>query len=336
MKYTSDCVHVTNTSTGAGASVFFAGQAYRDDGTVLANITSGPIAASAADHRGAMRWMTDGRLLLNKLDVVDGSLFLPGAAGKYASTPDSAQNSVTSDLDIRVKLSANDWTPSANQTIISKWLTTGNQRAYKLSLVTTGVLRLMWSTNGTAEITKDSTVATAIPDGEWKWVRVTLDVISGANNDVAFYTSNDGSTWTQLGTTVVTAGNTSIFDSTAVVQLSGYDAATGTESFAGRVSYAEVRSGIAGTVVALFDPGISESGAATVANVSGQTAWTITAGSTTPYASVVKEANVDNGEIRNADGVLYAATAAVAGAVVNRYIHKLPYDAAGRLKVNEV
>jgi hypothetical protein len=52
-----------------------------------------------------------------------------------------------------------------------------------------------------------------------KWLRATLDVDDGAGNCIVkFYTGDDGTNWTQLGTTVTTAGTASIFDSTAVLE----------------------------------------------------------------------------------------------------------------------
>ncbi|MDO8597795.1 MAG: hypothetical protein Q7R45_14385 [Sulfuricaulis sp.] len=213
-------------------------------------------------------------------------LSLPGTAGNYASTPDSAANSVVGDLDLKVRAALDDWTPAATSTLLNKWTTTGNQRAYMLQVLAGGTLRLSWSANGTAVIAKDSTVATGVTDATRKWVRATLDVDNGAvGNDVKFYTSDDGADWTQLGTTVTTAATTAVFDSTAALILGGNDAGA-TERLTGKVYSAEVRNGIDGSVVAAFNPFRDAPG-----NVDAFTAytggvWTINKSGGTPAALV--------------------------------------------------
>lgn len=89
-----------------------------------------------------------------------------------------------------------------------------------MRVLTTGVLQLRWTTDGSTVNATQSSVATGITDGATKWVRATMDVNDGAGNRVIkFYTSDDGTTWTQLGTTASGPGTTSIFDSTAVIEV---------------------------------------------------------------------------------------------------------------------
>lgn len=175
-------------------------------------------------------------------------LRLPGESGDYASTPDSAALSITGDLDIQAQIGADDWTPAANQDLVAKWVTTGNQRSYVLRLNTSGGLTLVWSPDGTAVLTAASSVP--IPgmtdDVTTIWVRATIDVDDGGGNRVInFYTSTDGGTWTQLGTTV-TGGVTSIFDSTAALEIGSSDGGT-TSLFTGDVRKVRVKAGINGT-----------------------------------------------------------------------------------------
>jgi len=208
-------------------------------------------------------------------------LSLPGTAGDYASTPDSVPASITGDIDIRVKVAMADWTPAATSTLLSKWLTTGNQRAYMLQVLAAGTLRLSWSANGTAVLAKDSTAAVSAADLTGKWVRATLDVDNGAaGNDVKFYVSDDGVDWTQLGTTVTTATATAIFDSTALLNISGFDAGV-SELTVGKVYYAELRNGLGGTVAAKFDP---REGVATAVSFTSGTGevWTVNQSGTPP------------------------------------------------------
>jgi hypothetical protein len=93
----------------------------------------------------------------------------------------------------------------------------------------------------------------AVPDGSVKWIRATLDIDNGAaGNDVKFYTSGDGQTWAQLGTTVTTAGVTSIFGGNASL-IVGSIFSGSTQNLVGNIQYVEIRRDIDGTVVAALD-----------------------------------------------------------------------------------
>lgn len=234
-KYDSSAVAVSGVRTPATVTTTWANPGQADQTTVWT------INGSA--------WSWQGAAMPARLATV---LDLPGTAGNYASTPDSVGNSVTGDLDLRCKVTLDDWTPAANQSLIVKWNTTSNQRAYVFQMQTTGKLAINTSADGAAGLGNVSSVATGLADGSTKWVRVTLDVDDGGGNRVAkFYTSDDGSTWAQLGTNVTTAGATAVFDSTAVLTVGA--TANDLEHLAGLVHYAEVRRGIDGPVVALFD-----------------------------------------------------------------------------------
>ena len=234
-------------------------------------------------------------LLQGPLLTYEGAeyLSLPGVAGNYASTPDSAAVSITGDIDIRARVSSNDWTPAVAETIMAKWGAAG-QRSWILRLTTAGNLELLWSADGTATADTDTSTATVgFADGSVHWVRATEDVNNGAaGHDTKFYTSDDydpttgAGTWTQLGTTVTTAGTTSIFDSTAVVEMGSAVSGASSELLIGKVYYGELRNGLAGTVVAAFDPARAAAGATSLTAYTGEV-WTInTSGS--PAAALVR------------------------------------------------
>lgn len=157
---------------------------------------------------------------------LDGSgLRLPGTVGNYASAPDSSELSVLGDIDIKVKLELPDWSPSSLVFVLSKWLTTGDQRSFYFGVDTTGALSLTVDGDGTGTfaVSANSTAATGFADGVTKWIRATLDVDNGSSGAVfKFYTSDDGDTWSQLGTNV-TSGVISIYDSTAVLEVGSYN-----------------------------------------------------------------------------------------------------------------
>lgn len=170
-----------------------------------------------------------------------GYITLDGTSANYASTPDTAELDIVGDIWLAGKFALDDWTPASAQTLIAKWEDTGDERSYRLYVVaTTGVLRLEWSTDGTAvaAVTADSTVAPTVSDGNAITVAATLDISTG---DVKFYTS-DGTTWTQLGTTVSGAGATSIYAGTGVLEV-GSDNTGTAQLLIGDLYDAEVRDG---------------------------------------------------------------------------------------------
>ena len=204
-------------------------------------------------------------------------LYLPGVTGNFASTPDAAPLDITGDIDLRVLVALDDWTPSSQMGLVMKFNTTGNQRSYGLNVETGGTLSLRWSPDGSTSLSSVSTIATGITDGSLKWVRGTLDVDDGAGNRVVtFYVSDDGVTWAQLGAPVVTAGATSIFNGTASLEVGSI---TSGSSFvaSGKFYRAQVLNGIGGTVVfdANFTTGIT-SGAQTTFTESSTNAATVT------------------------------------------------------------
>ena len=197
-------------------------------------------------------------------------VYLPGASGNNLSVPDAATLDITGDIDLRWYGALDDWTPANNPGLVAK--ESGSNRSYAFYVLDNGKLLLIWTTNGTTLIQKESTVASGITDGTAKWVRATLDVDNGASgNDVKFWLSDDGITWTQLGSTVTTAGTTSIYSGTADVRIGGSQQ-NPADIFAGKCYRAQILNGIDGTKVLDVDTSIIGSGSATSFNaLTGQT-----------------------------------------------------------------
>jgi len=227
-----------------------------------------------------------GRFTDADVDIYTGTpkITLPGSSGNYVSTPDSATNSITGDIDIRARVMAVDWTPTLQGCIVGKNVDS-TQCSYRLDLLSvSGKLRLSFSPDGTVgnRLAADSTVGVGATDGTIKWVRGTLDVNDGSGNRVInFYTSDDynpstgAGTWTQLGTTVTQSGTTSIFNSTSPVEVGSTNNGTST-LFVGSIYYVEIRNGIGGTKAVTLDPSDFANPAATsgVSSLTGET-WTI-------------------------------------------------------------
>lgn len=137
---------------------------------------------------------------------------------------DSVATSITGDIDVRVKVDFHGNALTTAGDLCGK-MNTAPQRSWRLHVGNvSGKVSLDWSADGTTLISKNSstTVPAAVYNNGPVWIRATLDVDNGAaGNDVKFYYSTDNATWTQIGTTVTTAGTTSIFDSTAKTQFIG-------------------------------------------------------------------------------------------------------------------
>ncbi len=170
-------------------------------------------------------------------------IYMPGTSGNYLSTPDAAALDLLGDIWIAGRFAMDDWTPAADQTLIAKWEDTSDERAYRLMVDTTGVLRLGWSTDGTSAnaVSEDSTVAPTVSNGAALWVAGTLDASVGT---VKFYTAEPAATpvWAQLGTTVVGSGATSIGATTAVLEV-GSDNTGTAQLLVGEVYDAHVEDG---------------------------------------------------------------------------------------------
>lgn len=123
----------------------------------------------------------------------------------------NAEIGTWTDLDLRLDIAADDWTPSATASLCGQWGGAGTY-GHRLRLLSTGGLRYEWSNDGTAINTANSTATLGFADGARRMIRVTHDINNGASgNTVTFWHKTpEADTWTQLGSPVVTAGVTTI------------------------------------------------------------------------------------------------------------------------------
>lgn len=221
------------------------------DGTGNHTVTLNPLAATSADPR--------------YLPYTDTKYaWFPGS-NNYLSTPDSVALSITGDITLVMAIQPDDWTNDG--WIFSKYLSTGNQISWGFRKIGAGKLRFYWSTDGTSG-TLASATSTAIPsftDGDLGYIAVTVDVDNGASDaDIKFWTSADGVTWSQLGSTVNPGSTISIFDSTTAINVNGINGggSAGTYKLYSAKIYDglhDLNAGTGGTLV--FDVDVDRDGA---------------------------------------------------------------------------
>lgn len=212
---------------------------------------------------------------------LNGRLVLPGTAGAKASTPDDASFAVT-DLDARVDLRVDRWIPhymtGSNAIFLAGQWGAAGQRSWRFYLHSVGYLGFQWSNDGTtisAEVL--STVNPYVAFGGRLAVRVTFDVNNGTGGKTAtFYTApTKAGPWTQIGATVTSAGTTSLFNSTAALEV-GDSANAGQRPVVGDMYGFELLASIGGASVANPDFTNHSAGASSFNDAQGRT-WTVAA-----------------------------------------------------------
>jgi hypothetical protein len=156
----------------------------------------------------------------------------------------------TGDLDIRVKVALDDWTPAALATLAARYGVAGS-RSWSLSIAPTGNrIQLDWSPDGTTMLAlAPPPNLPVVADGATKWVRFTLDVDNGAGGYTGTsYLSDDGQTWTQVGQSVTSAGTTSVYGGGTQDYEIGGRAIT-SQTAPGKYYEVQIRNGIDGPVV---------------------------------------------------------------------------------------
>lgn len=195
--------------------------------------------------------------------------------GGNVSTPDTASLDITGDLDVRVDVTLDNWRAGTTNTeLAGKYVISGNQRSWLLMVDQLGRLIFRWSADGTTTIQQFSATPVTPPTSGRLTVRATIDVNNGAGGNVVtlYQGPSLSGPWTTLDT-FTTAGVTSIFNSTAPVDIGGV-AGIGFQTPAGRFHAFQLRNGIDGTIVANPDFTVQTVGAASFVDSAGRT-WTL-------------------------------------------------------------
>jgi stage V sporulation protein SpoVS len=185
--------------------------------------------------------------------------FSPKNVTDNVSTPNAVANQIIADIEIVANI---DLIEANNNAIIAK-RSGGNNISFSVVVDFLGRLAFVFTQNGSTTITAISSASITTAN---KWIKVTRQSSSG---DVKFFTSADGVTYTQLGTTQsTTAGN--MFNSTASL-IVGNNSVGGGDGYGGKIYRLTLSNSIGGAPVVDFNP--SQYNAA-----NSQTQWTSTTG----------------------------------------------------------
>ncbi|BET67200.1 hypothetical protein ASA1KI_21180 [Opitutales bacterium ASA1] len=169
------------------------------------------------------------------------------SGGDCASLPASTAAMPSIALDCAVDITLPDWTPAQSPTVLAgRFGGSTSDRGWYLYITSTGLLGLQWSADGSNILTQTGGTL-SLADGARRWVRVTLLFDNGAGAyEVKFFTSTNGSSWTQQGATVTGGATTSIYESTQPWQLlsRGTGAAVGAQ-----IHRVRIRDGIDGRMI---------------------------------------------------------------------------------------
>lgn len=199
-------------------------------------------------------------------------LVLPGTAGAFISTPDTADLDIVGDLDIRCEFFSSS---VGIQTLVGKW--GAAQQSYAQTLVPAfAACSLQLSTTGANDVGALMVGgATGLRTGA---LRTTIDVDDGGGQRIATLYSAptmDGP-WTPL-VVQPTAGAIALFPGSASLCVGALNA-TGANPFQGRITRAQVRAGIDGAIVANPDMRLLAPGTTSFPDSTGRT-WTVNGGS---------------------------------------------------------
>lgn len=218
-------------------------------------------------------------------------LVLTGLAGSRARTPDAVALDITTDLAGAIELLAPVQHPALSGTyeLVGKFNVAGGQRSWLLYLGG-GTLGFRWSTNGTDEFNKRSVLALPSPEAGPITIAWELDVSNAGNNVLTWYVRRGtlaellaNLDESQFGDPVVDSGTTSVFASTATLDI-GDVGGSGFSPFPGRVNRFQLRAGnlSTGTIVANADFTAQAAGATGFTDSAGRT-WSLNASEITDW-----------------------------------------------------
>lgn len=216
------------------------------DGPVVVRFDSSQVSTSGSQVPSSINgWTWSGGALYKRDDYVR----MPGIVGNNLRYPDTTNVHALSlgDVDLRIKLSVDNVT--STYSLLSKSNLSG-QASWRWRYVNNSMEYGYYTDGINIAGTLGSSPLGAVA-GVPIWLRITRVMSNGALN---FYTSSDGITWVNVGTT--TAGTGALFSGNSPLELGARftsDGTGGTDNLAGNIYYAEARNGINGPTAAFFN-----------------------------------------------------------------------------------
>lgn len=177
-----------------------------------------------------------------------GERYINYTTGSLTRTMDPTLfGEVTGDLDVRIDLALDDWTPGADVSLSGRW-GSSTAKSWRLRQKTSGAPSLEYTADGSTIVTATASAAVPFSDGQRGRLRVTLDIDNGASGkDVKFWTQAIGATtWTQLGSTQTSAGTIGALNAPGGVSYELGGTGSATSVMAGKVYGYGIRQGIDG------------------------------------------------------------------------------------------
>lgn len=205
-------------------------------------------------------------------------IYLPGRSGNAVTTAHSTTNSVTSDIDVRVRVALSSWSTATTQMFAGKWQS-GTNLGWMFGYNGTSN-RLVFSSSNDGTTTQTATASSSFSptNGTAYWLRATkvYNTPVGGSTTTFYYSPDQGTeptSWGTVGTAQTLSGQTSSYASTLALTLGGQSLGAGS-NLTGTLYAASVRSGVAGTVVARFDSAACNSATQTCTGGNAET-WSI-------------------------------------------------------------
>jgi hypothetical protein len=197
------------------------------------------------------------------------------------TTPDSINNSITGDLDVRCRISLDNYNPGVRVLFVSKRTTTSTAGELDFLLESNGSLVITWWSGGGVSQAGSSTVnpsTLGLTANTPIWFRAVRQNNVAGNFNVLFYYSTDGatpSTWVQIGATVIGAGVANVGDSSNTLNVGGSQSGN---TYCYRMLDMQLLAGVNGTLNARMLASDYTTGT-TFTSSSTTEVWTLGAGS---------------------------------------------------------
>jgi hypothetical protein len=196
-------------------------------------------------------------------------------------------NPIISDFTFEIKLSAVSWASGASQYLLQK------DTYINVFLTSTGTISFQ-RVGAAGSTVHTSTAAVPFATNDVGWIRLTyINNTGGGNYSAVFETSVNGSSWTQLGTTVTGVSEVVMAVSSSDVAVGG-QVSTSTLGFNGRIYSVNLQDTTTPAARIVWLASASTHMAATGASTTGGTATYVTAGTVRSTGALIGKSMIIN------------------------------------------